>query len=162
MAGAAHGRGCSLGEGIHVPACDIRVLRPTPVESHNFPESLKCSVVHIGRGVGQISQECCPKWVRIVLYAAIGCLKFFVVVARLKAIPEYRSLFAKAFGSTNSITADNLAKALKRSVLRFSSQRPKFFGEHSLFIDQIPVRCFHQIAVKVRSALGRQGVIAIP
>jgi len=34
------------------------------------------------------------------------------IVARLKAIPEYRSLFAKAFGSTNSITAGNLAKAL--------------------------------------------------
>src|SRR5579863_10239244 len=34
------------------------------------------------------------------------------VVARLKAIPEYRALFAKAFGGTNSVTAGNLAKAL--------------------------------------------------
>lgn len=120
------------------------------------------SFQHRPGGLSTESVQCCPKCVRIVLYAAIGCLKFFVVVARLKAIPEYRSLLAKAFGSTNSITADNLAKALKRSVLRFSSQPPKFMGEHSLFIDQIPVRCFHQIAVKVRGALGRQGVIAIP
>lgn len=34
------------------------------------------------------------------------------VVARLKAIPEYRALFAKAFGGENPVTAGNLAKAL--------------------------------------------------
>jgi cytochrome c peroxidase len=34
------------------------------------------------------------------------------VVARLKAIPEYRALFAKAFGGANPITAGNLGKAL--------------------------------------------------
>lgn len=34
------------------------------------------------------------------------------VVARLSAIPEYRALFAKAFGGANPVTAGNLAKAL--------------------------------------------------
>jgi cytochrome c peroxidase len=34
------------------------------------------------------------------------------VVARLRAIPEYDSLFATAFGARNSVSADNLAKAL--------------------------------------------------
>jgi cytochrome c peroxidase len=33
-------------------------------------------------------------------------------VARLNAIPEYRALFAKAFGVANPVTAGNLAKAL--------------------------------------------------
>lgn len=34
------------------------------------------------------------------------------VVARLNGLPEYRALFAKAFGGANSVTAGNLAKAL--------------------------------------------------
>ncbi len=34
------------------------------------------------------------------------------VVGRLKAIPEYRALFAKAFGGADPVTAGNLAKAL--------------------------------------------------
>ncbi len=34
------------------------------------------------------------------------------VVARLNAIPEYRSLFAKAFASENAVTSANLGKAL--------------------------------------------------
>jgi len=34
------------------------------------------------------------------------------VVARLNAIPEYRALFAKAFGGTTPVTAGNLGKAL--------------------------------------------------
>jgi cytochrome c peroxidase len=34
------------------------------------------------------------------------------VVARLNAIPEYRALFAKAFGSENAVTGENLGKAV--------------------------------------------------
>jgi cytochrome c peroxidase len=34
------------------------------------------------------------------------------VVARLKAIPEYRALFSKAFGGENAVSAGNLGKAL--------------------------------------------------
>lgn len=34
------------------------------------------------------------------------------VVARLNGVPEYRALFAKAFGGANSVTAGNLAKAI--------------------------------------------------
>ena len=34
------------------------------------------------------------------------------VVARLKAIPEYRALFGKAFGGENAVSAANLGKAL--------------------------------------------------
>jgi cytochrome c peroxidase len=34
------------------------------------------------------------------------------VVARLNAIPEYRTLFSRAFGEPNAVNADNLAKAI--------------------------------------------------
>ena len=57
------------------------------------------------------------------------------VVARLKAIPEYRALFARAFGSTNSITAINLAKALatfERTLLANNSPFDRYMrGDRS-------------------------------
>ncbi len=57
------------------------------------------------------------------------------VVARLKAIPEYRALFGKAFGSTNSITGSNLAKALatfERTLLANNSPFDRYMrGDHT-------------------------------
>jgi cytochrome c peroxidase len=47
-----------------------------------------------------------------------------IVVARLEATPEYRSLFSKAFGGSESISAGNLGKALaafQRSLIAVNS-----------------------------------------
>lgn len=61
------------------------------------------------------------------------------VVARLKAIPQYRELFAKVFGSTNSITASNLAKALatfERTLLANNSPFDRYMrGDRTAMTD---------------------------
>ena len=57
------------------------------------------------------------------------------VVTRLKAIPEYRALFRKAFGGENAITAGNLAKALatfERTLLANNSPFDRYMrGDHN-------------------------------
>ena len=56
------------------------------------------------------------------------------VVARLKAIPDYRALFAKAFGGENAVSAGNLGKALatfERTLLANNSPFDRYMrGDH--------------------------------
>jgi cytochrome c peroxidase len=53
------------------------------------------------------------------------------VVERLKAIPEYRGLFAQAFGDENAVNGANLGKALaafERSLLANNSPFDRYMG----------------------------------
>ena len=60
-------------------------------------------------------------------YAEDGALD--AVVARLNAIPEYRTLFRKAFGGENTVSAGNLGKALaafERTLLANNSSFDRY------------------------------------
>lgn len=48
------------------------------------------------------------------------------VVARLRAIPEYRTLFARAFGSGQGVTSENLGKALATFQRSLTANRSPF------------------------------------
>jgi cytochrome c peroxidase len=62
------------------------------------------------------------------------------VVARLKAIPGYAPLFAKAFTGTDTITADNAAKAIaayERTLITPNSAYDKFaLGDKTALTEQ--------------------------
>lgn len=62
------------------------------------------------------------------------------VVARLKAMPEYTKAFAAAFGSTDSVSADNAVKAIasyERTLITPNSAYDKYVkGDKTALTDQ--------------------------